>query len=248
MPAPIEPDDHLDLLRADVARVMACRGADVSAMVPSIPGWTLHELLGHVSGVFRFATTQLRADPGADLQKLDAFDDADERLDPFDLFEQESTALLAELIAVDPDEHRPNWIDADDSRFWFRRMSHELAVHRWDVQSAAGGAPDPVPTRQAVDGIEELCDVFLVHAGARGITGTGETVHLHCTDVDAGGEWTFTFHADGVDVERAHTKGDMAGRGTASDLLLFCWNRGPVDVATFGEPDLAGWWPRRVRI
>ena len=58
----------------------------------------------------------------------------------------------------------------------------------------------------------------------------------------------FRFHEDGVDVDHAHGKGDMAVRGSAGQLLLFAWNRRPVDVACFGEPDPLAFWARTVRI
>ena len=121
-------------------------------------------------------------------------------------------------------------------------MAQETPIHRVDAQ-LAHTTPDPVDPALAIDGIDELADVFLPHAGARGITGTGETVHLHATDdvVAAGqvegGEWTFRFHEAGVDVERGHAKGDMAVRGPAGQLLLFAWNRRPVSVECFGETD-----------
>jgi len=128
-------------------------------------------------------------------------------------------------------------------------MAQETLVHRLDVELAAGGA-GPVDVALAVDGIDELADTFLTHAERRGITGRGETVHLHATDDDlpAGGEWTFTFHEAGVDVARTHGKGDMAVRGPASELLLFAWNRRPVAVECFGEPDPFGFWAATVRI
>ena len=45
---------------------------------------------------------------------------------------------------------------------------------------------------------------------------------------------------DGVVVERAHAKGDVAVRGPASDLLLVAWHRKPVtSVDTFGDVDRA---------
>ena len=46
----------------------------------------------------------------------------------------------------------------------------------------------------------------------------GATIHLHCTDVD--GEWLLTGTAEGARVTREHAKGDVAARGSASDLLL----------------------------
>ena len=44
---------------------------------------------------------------------------------------------------------------------------------------------------------------------------------------------------DGVTFEHGHAKGDVALRGTAGDLLLWAWNRVPVDdrFEVFGDPD-----------
>jgi hypothetical protein len=76
-------------------------------------------------------------------------------------------------------------------------------------------------------------------------------VHLHAADDDdlpRPGEWMFTFQPDGVDVEHRHGKGDMAVRGPAGQLLLFVWNRRPVQVEAFGEPDPLAFWASTVRI
>ena len=69
--------------------------------------------------------------------------------------------------------------------FWSRRQAHELAVHRWDAQLAAG-APQPIDRALAADGIQELFDILPARPGGAP-TGNGETMHLHCTDGD--GEW-----------------------------------------------------------
>ena len=157
---------------------------------------------------------------------------------------------MDQLERVDPTEHRPNWAGRPTAEFYFRRMAQESAVHRWDAQLAVGD-PEPIPIEQAVDGVDELFEVFLgPWAKARGIVGDGESVHLHATDADEieGGEWTVTFVPEGVDLERAHAKAQMAAKGTASDLLLFSWNRRPVGLEVFGDPDLLAWWPARVAI
>ena len=53
-------------------------------------------------------------------------------------------------------------------------------------------------------------------------------MHLHCTDV--AGEWLVTFTAEGPEVEPVHAKGEVAARGTASDLDLYLWGRVDADV------------------
>ena len=245
----MDPTAHLAHLRADVERILATPADALDRSVDACPGWTVGGLLGHHAGVFSFATAQLRAAPGSDLAPFDPPPEGP----PLEVFAGSAERLLAAFDATDPDEHRPNWAGAPTAAFWWRRMAQETAVHRWDVQQAHTTA-EPIGVALAIDGIDELGDTFLRFAKLRGITGDGETVHLHATD-DAvadgsvpGGEWLFTFHPEGVDVERVHDKGDMAARGPASELLLLVWNRRPVDVQSFGETDLLEWWADRVRI
>lgn len=93
------------------------------------------------------------------------------------------------------------------------------------------------PTRPAFD-----------RPGAAGMFGgSGETIHLHTTDLKDG-EWLVTAHPDRFDVVREHAKGDVAAKGTASDLLLFLWGRvtqRPLEV--YGDATLDR-WQERVRI
>lgn len=245
----MDPESHLEHLRADIDRILLTPASALDAAVAACPGWTVADLLGHHSGVFSFATAQLRAEPGSDIVPFDPPPEGP----PLDVFSRLAARLVEALEDTGPDEHRPNWNRSPTASFWWRRMAQETAVHRFDVQRAHLD-PEPIDTALAVDGIDELCEVFLPHAKRRGITGTGETVHLHATDDEIadgtlpGGEWMFTFTPEGVETEHAHDKGDMAGRGSASDLLLFVWNRRPVEIETFGEPDLLPWWPVKVSI
>lgn len=243
----MEPTQYLEFLRTDLDAIAATPTEGLGEPVPACPGWTVEDLLGHHEGVLRFATAQLQASPGSDIVP---FDPPEEGVDRIAAFAAAADRLYEELLVVDPTEHRPNWHGDPHSAFWFRRMAQEAAIHRWDAQ-AAHTDPDPIPSELAVDGVDELAEVFLTHAKRRGITGQGETVHLHATDDDLGdgaGEWMFTFTPDGVDVEHAHGKGDMAVRGAASDLLLFVWNRRPIDVQTFGATDPLAWWSATVTI
>lgn len=243
----LEATAYLEHLRTDIDRILATPASALGASVAACPGWTVEDLLGHHEGVFRFALAQIRAEPGSDLVP---FDPPEEDVDRLAAFGEVAEALYEDLLVLDPTEHRPNWANLADSSFYFRRMAQESAIHRWDAE-AAHTDPTPIDPGLAVDGVEELAEVFLVHAERRGITGSGETVHLHATDdglPEGAGEWMFTFHEHGVDVEHAHGKGDMAVRGPASDLLLFAWNRRPIEADTFGDPDPLTWWPANVSI
>ncbi len=53
---------------------------------------------------------------------------------------------------------------------------------------------------------------------------------------------------EGVDLTKAHGKSDMAVKGSASDLMLFVWNRPALDLQTFGEPDVRTYWSSKIAI
>lgn len=240
----MEPEVHLAHLEADIERLLAAAAKALDEPVVACPGWTVADLLAHQAGVYRFVVAQLGAAPGSEIVRFDPPDPGP----PLQVLRATAAEVVAALRATDPGEHRPNWADAPTAAFWFRRMAQETLVHRLDAELAAG-AVGPVDAELAADGIDELADTFLPYAGRRGITGSGETVHLHATDEQVpGGEWMYTFHGDGVDVERRHGKGDMAVRGPAAQLLLFVWNRRPVEVECFGEPDPLAFWSSTVRI
>jgi predicted lipid carrier protein YhbT len=63
------------------------------------------------------------------------------------------------------------------------------------------------------------------------------------------GEWLVTLGPTGVTVEHAHAKGDVAVRGTASDLLLLLWNRAGADrFQVFGDTSLLDRWRASVTV
>jgi uncharacterized protein (TIGR03083 family) len=156
----------------------------------------------------------------------------------------EAHARLAEaLTAADPAEHVRTWFPPDQTAgFVQRRMAQETAVHRWDAQAAVG-TPEPIESELARDGIDEMLDVHLPirPQWVPGRQGAGERYHLHRTDGE--GEWLVDFQPDGVRVSREHARGDVAIRGTASDLLLWLWGRiaaGRLEV--HGDQSLIARW------
>ena len=142
-------------------------------------------------------------------------------------FRDGAEALVATLAGADPGTSVWTFSSTDrTAAFWQRRRSQETVVHRYDAEVAAG-TPTPVDAALAVDGIDEFLTVFLPRLEDNFADVGDATVHLHCTDAD--GEWLLT-RRDGSTVGDAeHAKGDVAVRGTASDLLLFLWGRVPAD-------------------
>ena len=154
------------------------------------------------------------------------------------------TAIYAALVDARPEREVWTWTGQNQNVEWVRRrMAQETAVHRWDAAHAVG-QPDDIDALVAADGIDEFLTYF---TDAEGVDGDlGGTVHLHCTDTP--GEWFISsLTSDGIAFTREHTKGDVAIRGKASDLLLWLWRRdaGPVDIV--GDAELGARFRQRVR-
>jgi uncharacterized protein (TIGR03083 family) len=145
------------------------------------------------------------------------------------------------------------WAGDQPPIFWPRRMAIETAVHRWDAQVAAGDGR-PVGTDLALDAVDELFEVILPWRGTAelGSENEGKTMHLHATDLGdepGEGEWLITLAGERLTVEHLHAKGDVAVRGTASDLLLLLWNRvSPDRFEVFGDASLLEWWRAAVKV
>lgn len=156
-------------------------------------------------------------------------------------FDEGVTELLAALEEAGPDALM--WTfhgGGGTARFWCRREAAETAVHRWDAELAAG-EPHPIETELALAGVDEFLDVFLSFRKAE----LGGTVHLHATDSEHG-EWTVRNEPDGTGllIGHGHEKGDVALRGTASDLLLWLWGRSLPEgrMEVFGDEAILDRW------
>jgi uncharacterized protein (TIGR03083 family) len=157
-----------------------------------------------------------------------------------------TAALLDEVARADPAE--PCWTFSRPDQlvgFWPRRVAHETFVHRWDVERGASRPVSPIDPVLASDGVDEYLSVFVPRMRhVAKAPGSGETVHLHCTD--SAGEWLVAFTGPGTqELRREHAKGDAAIRGPAESLLLFLWGRldareGGLEV--IGDEAVAGRW------
>jgi uncharacterized protein (TIGR03083 family) len=231
----MERDDHIAAIRAHGERLAGAAEVDLAAPVPSCPGWTAADLVAHVDVICQFwlpLVTGAIADP-TDFRPRPAA--AASKLVPS--FRADVVALADVLAPLEPTMPCWTWSDRHEVGFVQRRMAQEIAVHGWDATLAAG-RPQPLEPMLAIDGIDEYLDVF-VPARAGHADGASISVHLHATDAD--GEWVVKMGDGRWSVERAHAKGDVAVRATASDLLLMLWGRRPPDddaFEVFGEPEL----------
>jgi uncharacterized protein (TIGR03083 family) len=239
--------EYLSLLRSDGAELGRAAARALDGPVAACPGWDGADLVRHVSVLHHWVAVVVRTRaverPHRDGPPESA---AGAGLVPW--YEAGLQELVTALAEVDPEERVWSWGDpAHRSFFWFRRMAQETAVHRWDAQ-AITSAPAPIGPALAVDGIDEMLDLFLPMAASDGRgPDIGGSLHIHATDIE--GEWTLRPGQDGLQVERGHGKGDAAVRGSASDLLLFLWGRVPAtSLEAFGDPAILQRWTEAVRI
>jgi uncharacterized protein (TIGR03083 family) len=239
----LTPAEHRHLFQVETARLSHVEPSQLELDVPHLEGWTVRSVIGHMGWVFRFAKLALESGPDERPSRSSVPEPppGDEVIDWLATGYRE---LLVVLDGVDLDSLHPTFTGPQPARWWFRRLSLEVAMHRWDAESASS-SPEPIDARQALDGVDEILEVFVPHRMQFPVlAGDGETVHLHATDIE-GGEWFLTYRPDSVDWERVHAKGDVAARGTMSDLLLLVWGRIPPSrLEVFGDISLLERWQR----
>ncbi|WP_030145073.1 maleylpyruvate isomerase family mycothiol-dependent enzyme [Spirillospora albida] len=221
---------------------------DLDEPVPSCPGWSVGDLVRHLGGIHRWAsgTVRVGAPRRLSLREIGvsfpvvAGDHAE-------WFAEGAGRLLAILRAADPDAPVWTWGTDRHVRFWSRRMLHETAVHRCDLDLALGRPPVVAP-EGAADGIDELLG-NLESAAAfapkiENLRGDGETLLFAAPE----GRWLLRLLPDRFEWTRADDpapRADAVVRGGVSDVFLFLWGRrklGDPHLEFSGDDDLLVHW------
>jgi len=235
-------DRYLELVESDTTRMSALARRDLEADVPTCPGWAVRDLVLHTAQVFqhKVACTRLGVMP----KEPEEWPPPPPRGDPVDHLD----ACLAELLEV-LREHGPDapsatwWPDDQSVGFWYRRMAHEAAVHRVDAE-AAFGEITPIAPDLAVDGVDELLQLFLGGDWSDQATDDWRGVDPNAgagrvTEVIAGEHsWRVTLEPDRVDVVEGPGEAAATIGGDPSDVMLWLWRRGADElVEVAGDTD-----------
>ncbi len=238
-------DFWLAALRADGPALwdaIAETGPD--AAVPHCPDWTTADLAYHVTDLLRWVRAEVArgvTDRPGPLTAPATRPEWDETLDQL---RRELTGTIETLEALDPDFPAWNWApQPKQAVFWDRRIAHEISVHRWDAEAAAG-RPTPIETKLATDGVAEILDTWLPAGKRQGPTDLHGVVHLVGTDAEQ--EWFVRLRGAGIalldigtilDTDDHHARAKATG--TASDLQLTLMGRKrPDQLAISGDPRL----------
>jgi uncharacterized protein (TIGR03083 family) len=226
-----------DAIRRETAALAAAVAHDPSATVAWCPGWAVSDLVAHMGTVQRWAAEIVRSATPDPIEWSAERWPAPPPADMPDWLVAGGDALIDVLETADPDGDVWTLLGAGRNAFWSRRQAHEVSVHRWDGEMSARSAATPLDADLAGDGLDEAMTVFVPRRRRRSkVEGTGETLHLHRTD--GPGEWLLTFTPDAMTITAEHAKGDVAVRGTGSDLLLWIWGRPVPDIEVFGDAAL----------
>jgi uncharacterized protein (TIGR03083 family) len=231
-------DFWLGALRSDgPAFGAAVSTAAADTAVPTCPGWTVPDLVRHLGTFYAWARSHVvRGVTSAPEQRLaDAVPDVPAWPETIEWWTAEHASLVRRLDAVDPE--MPAWNPMPQPKkagYWFRRLAHDTAVHRWDAQFAVG-AVEPLEGKLATDGVSEVIDTMLPGGRRQGSTDRQGVVHLVAADVAQ--EWYVRLRGPGIalldtgtllDTDDHHTMAQAVG--TASDLMLALYGRVRFDV------------------
>ena len=213
--------------------------SDLDLPVPACPGWTLGDLLAHVSGANRWVsrcvssglTAQERILPPAPTGRDALLRWSEESLDE----------LLSILSATPPDDLVWTPIrGALGSVWWRRKAALEVAIHRNDAENAVNLDRQIIDARLALDGIDEYSQEFLplmLHAVAESPPVTA--VLLSPTDIDDSRVVSLIPAGD----DRDPGVPGVELTASASNLLLWMWNRLPDrSLPVRGDDTVLTWW------
>ncbi len=207
--------------------------AELQQDVPNCPGWTVQEVLNHLSyGLGLGYPAALSQPPDADDRHV--FDNvARPQIYPVGaeaqkVFAQNMRECLATFRTTDPE--RPVWTYAGPgvAQFWFRRAAVETTLHLLDVQEALGGQSEPIAQERVIEGIDETIEFALPMATRMvGEPSTGLTVSA--PDVD-------------LHLDIGHQPSAATISGPAQDVLTALWGRSPWRVQVSGTEEVAAEW------
>jgi len=245
--------DFPDLLRLIDERSAAFRAAiaaapDLGVRVPTCPDWTLFDLVQHIGAGRRAWAATVAAGLGATAKaavppsEATAPPEREAQL----VWLAESTRLMLEALReAGPERGCWTWWRTSQSPQTCgavaRHQLHEIAVHTYDAQLAAG-APQPLPREVALDGVEEFLQT--ISTTTEPWPHRPAIVDYH---VSEGRSWRNWLSADGARLARLSPgdRNDRDGRdgraaeeeaadvsveGPAQDMLLTFYGRAPLDV------------------
>jgi uncharacterized protein (TIGR03083 family) len=236
LPPSLSVDQCTTTIAAHSAALADAADGNLDAAVEYCPGWTVRDLLHHITEVHWFWATIVEERITERPDHLEHPERAGDD-DIVARFRAAAQHLVEVLSTADPDTHVWTWaVRQQDVAFVVRHQVQETLVHHWDAAHAAGGsvAVDPAV---AADSVDEMLEFSVLNAGnyvspeddplPPALDGT---FALRCTDSDSA--WVVTDgDVPGLTAVTATTASDVAAQGlravtgTGGQLLLWLYDR-----------------------
>jgi uncharacterized protein (TIGR03083 family) len=231
--------DFEDLLRLIDERSAAFRAAiaaapNLDSPVPTCPDWTLFDLAQHLGAGRRAWAATIDAGPGATAKSTvqDAPATLKDREILLSWLAESVQLMLNSLRQAGPTRGCWTWWGRSQSPQTCgavaRHQLHEIAVHTYDAQLTIG-APQPIPTGIALDGVEEFLSTICTTTVAW--PHRPAAVDYHAVE---GGSWRNEMSEQGARLTMPADESpvDTVVRGTASEHVLAFYGRIPLDSLT----------------
>jgi uncharacterized protein (TIGR03083 family) len=228
--------DPLEQIAAHSTALYDAAEGHLDLQVPSCPGWTVADLVVHLTGVhWSWATiaeelrqerlTEQEAPPPPPAAELVGAGRA------------QAERLVRVLAAADLDAPCWTWAAQQDVRFILRHQVQEAAIHHWDAATATG-APWSMDPAAAADAVSEFLTFSVSTDGANyGETSPPLAGTFSLRATDTGDSWTLADGAAPGTVTWRPGAEAAAVEGPAADLLLWLYRRAEPGT-TAVEPDL----------
>jgi len=232
--------DYLKSIEADSRTLLdIATESDLALPVPTCPGWTLRDLVEHVSGANSWVSTCVSS--GLTAQERILPPGPSGREDLLEWTQESVEELLTVLAATPPDQ--PVWTPirgALGSVWWRRKQALEVAIHRTDAQVALGGVPETIDAPLALDGIDEYAEEFLPLM-LLGVAKPPPVTAVLLSPNDTDESRTLSLIPAGDDRDPGQPTVELTA--SASELLLWMWNRGPeAALKISGDDTVVQWW------
>ena len=233
----------------------AAEHGELGVPIVACPGWDMRELVRHLGMIHLWAAANV-AFPEPDWLNVKDLPDLarywptlaaayPEDADPVDWYRATLTNLIEVLRSAPTDLECFSFLPAPTPlTMWARRQASEIAIHRFDAQSARGLSSHFDPPF-ATDMLDELLSGFAVLFGTIDMQ-QPEVIHVHADDTDD--HWYVALGPECTQTSREGDNANLTLAGTAADLYVTLWNRTPdTNVAMSGNNDLMDVWRANFR-
>lgn len=227
----------LDVLEVEGERLATSTiGSDPEVEVPHLPGMKLGEIVRHVGSVYRMVVSWLH--DGERPTRWQRAPSEDQSL--VDYLRAGLLEVVHELARHNPLEGAPTWWpEHQNYGFWYRRLTHETTVHRFDVQmSGAAAMVGGIPPEIALDGVDEIMSLWFTHR--LGVLGVSDVRPGRIAVHTGGRRWIAQITATGTSAWRAEADEpvDAIVSSDPAGMYLWLWGRRPgAHVLEAGDPE-----------